>query len=422
MFLCLDKSNIFNIKLTLWVACILSFFPRETFAQAPALGSSQSFVLFTAVGAFTANGSNVIYGDIGTNNGAYTVPGSITHAAGNVHVADATSSAAATDISTAYTFLGSLTCDTTLGTPLGNGRVLTGGFVYCITTAAVLNGNLILDGQNIPGVVFNININGALSTNPLSTITLINGASACNVYWHVNGAVQMGANSVFVGTVIANGEINLLNQVQLQGRALSLAGQVSANKNQLFGCDGFGILLSAELLYFNAKPIGSDIQISWSTASENNNQNFTLQRSADAKSFENLTVMAGSGNSNTIHHYSTLDTDPLNGNAYYRLKMTDFFGNISYSEIIGIAIQKSFTFQLFPNPFGSSISISLAENDANQNYVLKIYNILGEEKLVQPLTESVNNIATENLISGIYFYQISKNEEIIQSGKILAAR
>jgi hypothetical protein len=95
----------------------------------------------------------------------------------------------------------------------------------------VLNATLTLDGGGDPDAMFIFKIDGALATNALSQISLIHSASACNVYWQVNGQVDLGQSSDFRGTIVANGAINLLSGAVLQGRALSKAGAISLYNN-----------------------------------------------------------------------------------------------------------------------------------------------------------------------------------------------
>ncbi|HSF88789.1 MAG TPA: ice-binding family protein, partial [Saprospiraceae bacterium] len=103
--------------------------------------------------------------------------------------------------------------------------------IYCLGAASVLNGDLVLDGQCDPSAFFIFQIDGALSTAVLATVTLINGASLCNVYWQVNGAVTIGDGAVFQGTIIAAGAITLLEGSSLFGRGLTTAGAIEMHNN-----------------------------------------------------------------------------------------------------------------------------------------------------------------------------------------------
>ncbi|MBK8450092.1 MAG: DUF3494 domain-containing protein [Saprospiraceae bacterium] len=218
------RENLFSILFGL-----LFMMPNFVFGQIPNLGEATSFALFTAAGAFNNLGNTSIVGDIGTDVGAFSgfPPGIVV---GEIHVADATSAQAATDVDVAYSYLSSLTCGMVIGTTLGNNQVLTPN-IYCLGAASSLNGDLILDGEGDPNAIFIFKINGALSTSTFSNVVLLNSASLCNVYWQVNGAFALGDGSVFRGTLLVNGAISLLEGSSLLGRALSRAGAISLHNN-----------------------------------------------------------------------------------------------------------------------------------------------------------------------------------------------
>ncbi len=224
--------NLLNLKLFfLFVSC--SFIHNISLGQsAPTLGTATSFALFTAGGAFDNIGAaTYVTGDVGTNVGAFTAfpPGTVV---GQKHVADPASVTAATDVDVAYSYLSGLTCGVVISTTLGNNQVL-GPNVYCLDAASTLNGSLILDGQGHSNALFIFKINGALSTSTFSNVILINSASLCNVYWQINGKFILGDSSVFRGTIVANGAINLLEGSTLLGRGLSRAGAISLHNNKV---------------------------------------------------------------------------------------------------------------------------------------------------------------------------------------------
>jgi hypothetical protein len=88
-----------------------------------------------------------------------------------------------------------------------------------------------MDAQGNPNAVFIVQIDGALSVGATSNIILANGASACNIYWQVTGAFNMGANSVFRGTILAGGAIELLDGSAIYGRAFTKAGAIHLHNN-----------------------------------------------------------------------------------------------------------------------------------------------------------------------------------------------
>ena len=207
---------------------ILLAFPKVNFGQtSPNLGTTSGFALFTAVGAFNNTGASVVTGDVGTHVGTFNAfpPGSLL---GEIYVADPTSAQAATDVAIAYSNLTQI--GTVIGVGLGNGQILLPG-VYQTGAASTLNGNLTLDGQGNPDALFIIRIGGAFATGASSNVILTNSASLCNVYWQINGQFDLGDASVFMGTLVADGAITLLEGSSLLGRGLSKAGAISLHNS-----------------------------------------------------------------------------------------------------------------------------------------------------------------------------------------------
>ncbi len=211
------------------MAVMLLLLPHVHFGQAPNLGAASSFAVFTGAGAFDNFLNTVITGDIGTDVGAFSgfPPGVVV---GQTHIADAISAQAKTAVGLAYAQLAGTTCGAVIGVGLGNGQTLTPG-VYCAGGASTLTGNLNLDAQGNPNAIFIIQINGAFASTIASSVTLLGGASACNVYWQINGAVALEQSTAFVGTALINGAISLAANATVQGRLLSRAGAVSLTNN-----------------------------------------------------------------------------------------------------------------------------------------------------------------------------------------------
>jgi hypothetical protein len=103
--------------------------------------------------------------------------------------ADALAVQAQADLATAYN-------DAAGGASTANipgdlvGLTLTTG-VYTASTSTQLTGNLTLDGENDPAATFIFQIGSTLTTASGSTITLINGAQACNVFWQVGSSATL---------------------------------------------------------------------------------------------------------------------------------------------------------------------------------------------------------------------------------------
>jgi hypothetical protein len=207
-------------------ASLLFALPAYSFAQAPTLGTAADFVLFSTNGAVSNNAISQLTGNVGTNNGSSTFFGNVN---GGMHDQDPTSAQCATDLLTAYNLLKNTTKTGTLAPALGSGQSLFAG-VYLVPSASTLDGILTLDAQNNASAVFIFQIEATLSVGVNAKVKLKNGALACNVFWKVEGLVDMSAGVNMKGTVIANNAaINMNTGDTLEGRALSTAGAVSVD-------------------------------------------------------------------------------------------------------------------------------------------------------------------------------------------------
>jgi len=145
--------------------------------------------------------------------------------------------------------------------------------------------------------------------------------------------------------------------------------------NNCVGCTP--IALPVELTDFFVICNNNSASVNWTTATETNNDFFTIERSADAINYETVTTVKGAGNSSTAQHYSYSDKEMLSGISYYRIKQTDFDGNYTYSNAMVSdcnAIKRSVTY--YPNPFGNEINIKV-NNLSADNATIEIVDMLG---------------------------------------------
>lgn len=121
------------------------------------------------------------------------------------------------------------------------------------------------------------------------------------------------------------------------------------NANVLQPMAGFGqeiqilSVLPVELIYFRAEPKKEQakVELSWATASEKDNDYFTIERSKDGLRFHEIARIEGAGTHVGTLTYTHIDFTPLNGVAYYRLKQTDFDGKFSYSDLVRVNLPSS---------------------------------------------------------------------------------
>jgi hypothetical protein len=197
--------------------------------QAPVgLGTAGSFAVLAGT-TVTNTGPSTISGDRGVSPGSAVVgfpPGIVSN--GVIHAADAVALQAQADVTTAYNDAAGRATTATVSADLG-GQTLVSG-VY--TGGALgLTGTLTLDAQGDPNAVFVFQAASTLITASTSTVSLINGADPCNVFWQVGSSATLGTNSVFVGTVLALTSVAATTGATVQGRLLARNGEVTLDTN-----------------------------------------------------------------------------------------------------------------------------------------------------------------------------------------------
>ena len=194
----------------------------------PIMGTTECFVLFSGIGPVTNVGITTVTGDIGSNNGLTTGYNPLL-VTGSIHpVPDGATAQCGADFTNIYNNLNALPYDIELLYPaqFGNNLVLT-PHVYLMNGAVTFTDSLYLNAQGNADAVFVIQVNGAFNTSTFSKVLLLNGTQAQNVYWVINGAVSISDYSIFNGTIISQGAIDLLTGVTLYGRALTGVGAIS---------------------------------------------------------------------------------------------------------------------------------------------------------------------------------------------------
>ena len=171
-------------------------------------------------------------GDVGLSPGtSYTGSGSVT-ISGTNHITDSAASIAQADLVTAYDDLG-VPAPTILSSPDLAGRTLLAG-TYAATAGTLSNsGNVILDAQGDPTAVFVFQAASTAITSTGSTMTLANGAQACNVYWRVGSSATLGVNSTFIGHVYALTSITANTGASINGQLLARNGAVTLDTNRI---------------------------------------------------------------------------------------------------------------------------------------------------------------------------------------------
>jgi type VI secretion system secreted protein VgrG len=206
------------------------------------LGTDRPFAVLGAT-AVTCTVASAVTGDLGIspNNASsitgYPVPPCTV--SGTIHAADGVALTAQNDLVTAFNTLGSQACTATLtGQDLGTVGVLAPG-VYCFATSAQLTGALVLDAQGNPDAAFIFRIGSTLTTASASSVSVINGGSACGASWQVGSSATLGTTSSLLGNIVALTSITGNTGANVTGRALARNGAVTLSGNVNNICAGY---------------------------------------------------------------------------------------------------------------------------------------------------------------------------------------
>ena len=179
-------------------------------------------------------------------------------------------------------------------------------------------------------------------------------------------------------------------------------------------------VLPIELVSFTANCNGRSSLIEWTTATERNNDYFSLERSDDAINFTEIARVAGAGNSIEPLDYSYTDYGIHGGDNYYRLVQVDYDGTRTVSEIVvANCIEPEVgepDVQAYPNPFSSDLTVVL-DNFGNRAATIEIYDMLGKLIYTNKVAAPQNNYETilnlSNLPPAAYTVRVSTTDFVI---------
>lgn len=193
-----------------------------------------------------------------------------------------------------------------------------------------------------------------------------------------------------------------------------------AGETTVIGCDFIsqiiclisGGTLPVELISFSGVTSGKNMQLNWTTATEINNDIFEVERSIDAVNWEMIGNVLGNGNSSQIIDYTYIDTNPIVGTNYYRLKQIDFDGAFEYLGPVSVDF-KIPEIRMLPNPVQNQITLQFPEELTHEKKI--IISNLNQQVISRQVLfggKKVYTINVSNLQSGMYILTIQSANNI----------
>jgi hypothetical protein len=215
------------------IACVVMLVPvlRSDAADTLQLETAEEFAVL-AGSAITNTGATTIVGDVGSSPvPAITGFGTVA-LTGTNHGGDATTVQAKVDLAAAYAAAAANVPTAIIGSELG-GTTLTPGVYASAAGTLAITGSLLLDSQGDPNAVFILQASSTLTTAAASSVSLVNGGSACNVFWQVGSSATLGAGTQLVGSILALTSITSGAGSSIDGRLLAQGGAVTLDSNSI---------------------------------------------------------------------------------------------------------------------------------------------------------------------------------------------
>jgi hypothetical protein len=221
-----------RLALALFGGLLASMALAATALAAPAkvgLATATSFSVL-AGSTVTNTGPTTMFGDLGLSPGSSVTGAPVV--LGQTHVSDAVAIEAKNSLTTAYNDAAGRPTEGSAGTDLA-GQTFTAGVRTASSSLLLSSGSVILDAQGDPNAVFIFQIGSTLITGSNTTVQLINGAQACNVFWQVGSSATLGTGTRFVGTVMAAETITANTAATIHGRLLAQTAAVNLDTNTI---------------------------------------------------------------------------------------------------------------------------------------------------------------------------------------------
>ncbi len=302
----------------------------------------------------------------------------------------------------------------------GAGTITSTGSIVISGNANVSGGNIILGGSlfRVTGNYTQTSGNISGADNPLLPA---GGCGTVNVDGtsNITGGL-FGAGTGRLGMCDASTRNTSGNLTGFDNEAVALGFVAALGREK---CNCF-VALPVTLVYFRAAYSEGQVKLNWATASEEDNDYFTVEKSKDGVEFTEVTRVKGAGTVSGLRTYQSMDTQPYEGTSYYRLKQTDLDGKFTYSNIRSVnAGGSSRSASVFPNPVAQDGFVQVAVNSEQTGDIyVTVYDQIGKQCFSAKYTsDAIPSIAVKQFSthSGLYIIQARKGSTIVREKVIV---
>ena len=322
--------------------------------------------------------------------------------------------------------------------------ISTNGYVVHVT---IIPGNVIVSSADCPngynyniGYSYNVTFTGINIPSSLYTLqTLIN----CN--GQINGGYTMPlsggsgtsvtstnpyiSNSGAAYSYVGKPNCNQATVQTLQCNNISVIIQGPGIPYQTVSCNYSGIALPVELVDYQGTATETEVNLNWSTASERNNDRYSILRSTDGYTWSEIAQVKGAGTTADYKEYSYADRSPENGINYYKLTQTDFDGDVKEQGVVGIEFfrETTSTTSVFPNPSsGGNVSVRVTATE-DDPITINVRNEFGRlvqtQEMAVPEKSSGRFVVQESIQlpqeKQVYFLEVAQNGNALGRHKVV---
>ncbi len=174
------------------------------------------------------------------------------------------------------------------------------------------------------------------------------------------------------------------------------------------------IALPVRLVSFTAQPQGSQVALQWVVAEQSGISSYELEYSKDGgSSYSNFTSVAANNNLSAV--YNAVHTTPAAGISYYRIKIVDKNGTITYSDVRKVNFGKITSVAVYPNPARVEVNLTLTAAMVNKAATISILSIDGKLLATKQLVAAsqTETVDLSKFASGKYIVRIVTPAEVI---------
>lgn len=167
------------------------------------------------------------------------------------------------------------------------------------------------------------------------------------------------------------------------------------------------ITLPVELTLFDVYPQDQQAVVYWETETEINNSHFDVLRSSDGQNWEIIGTLDGKGNTTDKTEYQLIDSNPLSGVSYYRLKQVDYDGEFELSDIRSFQLT-NLPIRLYPNPTQNLLTISGIKEYSK----ISVYDLFGRRiSMLFEINGHKAELSFKDHPKGVYIVQIQTGDQ-----------